>query len=213
MPILLFSHTVLTPSENVIVHWSTLQWLHLKYTLKVNALHLETRLAIDSLSGFLTKAWKWSNYLLCVEMNCKPPWFTSFPNYYSSLYLQQQYFHPAYFFYFSVHFNKIKVGYRNTYLRRYWLRILLSSSGIEDYCRHCWAWKCLCLTPSCKHSLCQLERNKAPHLLNNVAYCEHTVPMLGSLQSLPTGSRVQVMVSALQLQALMGAGWDCSAKR
>lgn len=104
MPILLFSHRVLTPSENVIVHWSTLQWLHLKYILKVNALHLETRLAIDSLSGFLTKAWKWSNYLLCVEMNCKPPWFTSYPNYYSSLYLQQQNFHPAYFVLFQCSF-------------------------------------------------------------------------------------------------------------
>lgn len=108
MSILLFSHLILTPRENVIVHWSTLQPLHLKYVLKVNTFHLGARLTIDSLSGYLNKNWEWSNYLPRVEMNWKAPQFTIYPNCCSSLYLQLQQIHPA--VYFSAHFSKIRVG-------------------------------------------------------------------------------------------------------
>lgn len=108
-------------------------------------------------------------------------------------------------FYFSVHFNKIRVGYCYIYLRCYWFQILLSSSGIEDYFRHCWAWQWLCFTSSCKYPLCQLVQNEATHLFSNMACCKHTVLALRSLQLLPTGRRLRVTVTGLLLWVLMGA--------
>lgn len=196
MPILLLSHLILTPRENVIVHRSTLQLLHLKYVLKVNTLHLGARLTIDSLSGYLSKDWEWSNYLPWAEMDWKAPQFTIYPNYCSSLSLQLQPIHLAVYFRAGCHIHpsQVLLIVDPTFLLWNWglVQALLSSKMSAALARRTlWAnwWEM-------KQPMCLATQVVG----NMLSWC-----------SLPAGSAHWQQGSSHGLWR-MGAEWDYSAK-